>query len=126
MPEVSTTEAALVPSDYAVRIARDGYCILPSVVSSDVIDRLCTVLDQLPPGEAVRQKQNIYGVRNMLETVPSGCCRWTLVVVAVYASLPGCVWVRGPIWRVSNKTILWVTLAAVCVVLAVVFRRRPR
>jgi hypothetical protein len=61
------------PSEYTARFARDGYCVLPSAVPDEVIHRLRTVIDQLPPGEAVRRKKSIYGVRNLLETVPEVC-----------------------------------------------------
>ena len=61
------------PSDYAARFARDGYFVLPQVIADDVIERLRGVIEQLPPGDAVRRKKSIYGVRNLLETVPEVC-----------------------------------------------------
>lgn len=64
---------AINPERYASRFARDGYALLPSVVPDEIIHRLRSVIEQLPPGDAVRRKKSIYGVRNLLETVPEVC-----------------------------------------------------
>jgi hypothetical protein len=59
--------------NYATQFARDGYYVLPRVLADEIIHALCAAFEQLPPSDAVRRKQNIYGVRNLLETVPEIC-----------------------------------------------------
>lgn len=47
-----------------------GYAVLPAVLSRSHVDHLRTAIEQLPLTEAIRKKQSVYGVRNLLEISP--------------------------------------------------------
>lgn len=64
---------AFDPIDYAARYARDGYAVIPDVLSAGDIERLRAAIVRIPDGEAVRRKRSVYGVRNLLETSPEIC-----------------------------------------------------
>ena len=52
---------------YQSSIRRDGFAIVDHVVSPVDVARLGQAIQDLPDGEAVRQRQSVYGVRNLLE-----------------------------------------------------------
>lgn len=52
---------------YADRIAADGYAIEPGVISPGHVADLRAAIAALPDSDAVRRKQGVYGVRNLLE-----------------------------------------------------------
>lgn len=55
---------------YADGFQRDGFFRLPRVLTESAVERLRAALERVPPGEAVRRKSNVYGIRNLLELVP--------------------------------------------------------
>lgn len=60
-------------SSYAATVIRDGYAIFPQVLSPADVDQLRAAINTVPNGEAVRRKQSVYGVRNLLEISPEIC-----------------------------------------------------
>ncbi len=60
-------------ADYAAAMNRDGYAIFPHVLSHEDVAALRAVIEGIPSGDAVRKKQSVYGVRNLLETSPEIC-----------------------------------------------------
>jgi hypothetical protein len=57
-------------SSYAACFEHDGYALLPRVLSHATVERLRVAIDRVPPGEAVRRKRSVYGVRNLMDLVP--------------------------------------------------------
>lgn len=57
-------------SSYTKCFERDGDFQLPRVLSQTAVERLCAAIDRVPPGDAVRRKTQVYGVRNLLDLVP--------------------------------------------------------
>lgn len=60
-------------SDYTTRIERDGYAITPSVLSHDEADSLAVEIAEVADSDAVRRKEGVYGIRNLLEVCPAVC-----------------------------------------------------
>lgn len=60
-------------TDYATTIAKDGYAVLPQVLSLCDVEALRAAIERIPAGEAVRKKKSVYGVRNLLETSDEIC-----------------------------------------------------
>lgn len=60
-------------SSYAASFARDGFAVIPNVLSLEDVVEIRAAIDRIPVGEAVRKRKNIYGVRNLLETSPEIC-----------------------------------------------------
>jgi hypothetical protein len=58
------------PGEYADRIREAGFAVFPEVFAAEEVERLQTAIESIPDGEAVRRKQNVYGVRNLLEISP--------------------------------------------------------
>lgn len=58
-------------SDYLQSVEHDGFAIVERVVEHNVIDGLARAIDGLPESDAVRRKQNVYGIRNLLEVCPA-------------------------------------------------------
>lgn len=56
--------------DYADHFHTHGYALAERVFPLDLIETLKTAIESIPDGEAVRRKQNVYGVRNLLENSP--------------------------------------------------------
>ncbi len=54
-------------ADYRDGIARDGYAMVPNVVSMSKVEELRSAIESIPAGEEVRRRTNVYGVRNLLE-----------------------------------------------------------
>jgi len=62
----------VVDSDaYAAEFRERGFAVFPHVLNDEVVDRLRTAIGDLPSSDAVRRKQNVYGVRNLLELAPA-------------------------------------------------------
>lgn len=55
---------------YAATFRREGYFICEGVLSLDEVERLRQAVAELPNRPEVRRKQNVYGVRNLLEICP--------------------------------------------------------
>ncbi|HUY90381.1 MAG TPA: phytanoyl-CoA dioxygenase family protein [Pirellulales bacterium] len=55
---------------YAATFRREGYFICNDVLSMDEVERLRRAVAELPNRSEVRRKQNVYGVRNLLEFCP--------------------------------------------------------
>ncbi|HVW38489.1 MAG TPA: hypothetical protein VHB99_14340, partial [Pirellulales bacterium] len=56
--------------EYAATFRREGYFICEGVISLDEVERLRQAVAELPNRAEVRRKQNVYGVRNLLEICP--------------------------------------------------------
>jgi len=56
---------------YAAAFRHDGYFICEDVLSLDDVERLRRGVAELPNRAEVRRKQNVYGVRNLLEICPA-------------------------------------------------------
>lgn len=56
---------------YAAEFHERGYAVFPHVLNDDVVDRLRRAIGDVPSSDAVRRKQNVYGVRNLLELSPA-------------------------------------------------------
>jgi ectoine hydroxylase-related dioxygenase (phytanoyl-CoA dioxygenase family) len=52
---------------YAKSFRRDGYYICENVLSPAEVDELRQAIANVPAGDEVRRKRNVYGVRNLLE-----------------------------------------------------------
>ena len=52
---------------YVDLICRDGFAIVEDVVDPDRVDQLRDAITELPEGDEVRRKTNVYGIRNLLE-----------------------------------------------------------
>lgn len=61
----------MTPSDYLAGIERDGYAIAPHVIDHAEADRLATAIAAVVETDAVRRKENVYGIRNLLEVCPA-------------------------------------------------------
>ena len=55
---------------YAAGFERNGYACLPRVLSDSTLELLQDALDRVPPGEAVRRRTRVYGIRNLFDLVP--------------------------------------------------------
>jgi len=60
-------------ADYAARVDRDGAAVAPIELEQGLLAELGRAIERIPRGDAVRQKESIYGVRNLLETCPEVC-----------------------------------------------------
>jgi ectoine hydroxylase-related dioxygenase (phytanoyl-CoA dioxygenase family) len=67
------TPMSLDPTTYAATFHRDGYFICEDVISHDEIDNLRQAIAEIPNRDEVRRKQNVYGVRNLLQICPTVC-----------------------------------------------------
>lgn len=52
---------------YAAEFHEKGFAVFPHVLNDDLVNRLRTAIGDVPFSDAVRRKQNVYGVRNLLE-----------------------------------------------------------
>lgn len=55
---------------YARQFGNDGYCIAEDVIAEVDIERLRQGIADLPPGDEVKRRRGVYGVRNLLEICP--------------------------------------------------------
>lgn len=58
---------------YAAAMDREGYAIIAQVLTNNDIGELQSAISTIPETDAVRRKQSVYGVRNLLETCPAVC-----------------------------------------------------
>ena len=58
---------------YREEIQQNGYSIVENVISPARVEQLRAAIDEIPAGEEVRRKANVYGIRNLLEV--SSACR---------------------------------------------------
>ena len=58
-------------TNYAASFRRDGYFICEDVLSLLEVAELRQAIADIPSGEEVRRKRNVYGVRNLLEICPT-------------------------------------------------------
>ena len=58
-------------SDFVTSINKRGFGIVESVLDRHTVISLCTDLDRLEPGAGVRQREQVYGIRNLLEVIPT-------------------------------------------------------
>jgi ectoine hydroxylase-related dioxygenase (phytanoyl-CoA dioxygenase family) len=56
---------------YATSFHRDGYYVCENVLSCAEVDELRQAIAEIPAGDEVRQKRNVYGVRNLLQICPA-------------------------------------------------------
>ncbi|QDU28627.1 Phytanoyl-CoA dioxygenase (PhyH) [Anatilimnocola aggregata] len=61
------------PQKYAADFERDGYFICEAVLPFSQLNALAQAIENVPSGEEVRKKQNVYGIRNLLEVCPEVC-----------------------------------------------------
>ncbi len=54
-------------AEYRNHVARDGYAIIPNVISISLVEKLRSAIESIPAGEEVRRRSNVYGVRNLLK-----------------------------------------------------------
>jgi ectoine hydroxylase-related dioxygenase (phytanoyl-CoA dioxygenase family) len=59
------------PVTYADSFRRDGYYLCEHVLSHAEVDELRQAIDEIPDGDEVRRKRNVYGVRNLLQICPA-------------------------------------------------------
>lgn len=52
--------------DYADHLQRNGYAIVEEVIAPALADQLAKAIAQIPDGDAVRRKANVYGIRHLL------------------------------------------------------------
>ena len=65
--------STIEPSGFRDAFVRDGYSIQRDVLSLADVRQLCTAIEVEPTGEAVRRKESVYGVRNLLEMSQTVC-----------------------------------------------------
>jgi ectoine hydroxylase-related dioxygenase (phytanoyl-CoA dioxygenase family) len=53
-----------------MEFARDGYALLPRVLSDSDVESLRSAIERVPDDEAVRRRNTVYGIRNLLQLVP--------------------------------------------------------
>src|SRR5262245_6145429 len=56
---------------YAASFHREGYFICNQVLSGNEVTELRRAIAAIPQGDEVRQKRDVYGVRNLLEICPA-------------------------------------------------------
>jgi len=59
------------PTDYAVKLDRDGYFVCDEAISQDSVEELRQAIGAIPQRDEVRRKRSVYGVRNLLEICPA-------------------------------------------------------
>jgi hypothetical protein len=52
------------------RFREQGFAVFCDALAPDEIDRLRLAIKAIPDGDAVRRKQNVYGIRNLLDLSP--------------------------------------------------------
>ena len=60
-------------TDVASMVARHGFAVVPDVVSLDVVDRFCSLVDQarsVGNAENVSNRGGTYGLRNLTDVIP--------------------------------------------------------
>jgi ectoine hydroxylase-related dioxygenase (phytanoyl-CoA dioxygenase family) len=58
----------VIDSDaYSAEFRDRGFAVFSHVLSDEVVDRLRLAIGDVPSSDAVRRRQNVYGVRNLLE-----------------------------------------------------------
>jgi ectoine hydroxylase-related dioxygenase (phytanoyl-CoA dioxygenase family) len=65
------TETTLDARTYVASFRRDGYFICENVITPSTVDHLRQAIAEIPHRDEVRRKQNVYGVRNLLEICPA-------------------------------------------------------
>ncbi len=85
-------------SDYREQIHRDGFAIVEDVVCSSRVEQLRAAICEIPAGEEVRRRANVYGIRHLLDLSPA--CRELATSAAMRALVTpilgdGCFAVRG-------------------------------
>jgi hypothetical protein len=56
---------------YAQTFRRDGYSICENVLSAKEVEELRHAVAEIPAGDEVRRRGNVYGVRNLLQICPA-------------------------------------------------------
>ena len=67
------TASSFSRSEYQRCISEDGFVIVAEVLTARQVIELREAVSQLPEGEEVRRKANVYGVRNLLELSSAVC-----------------------------------------------------
>ncbi len=71
---------------YSTRFHEAGFAVFPRVLPIVEVERLRAAIQSIPDGEAVRRKQNVYGIRNLLEISPAVHSLATSPVVRQFAA----------------------------------------
>lgn len=59
------------PTMLAAEFETSGYAVFPEVLDPKAVDELRSAIDAIRPGEEVRRRRSVYGVRNLLEVSPA-------------------------------------------------------
>jgi hypothetical protein len=60
-------------ANFREQFREQGFSVRERVLPADEADRLAIAIEQIPLGDEVRRKQQIYGIRNLLEVCPAVC-----------------------------------------------------
>jgi ectoine hydroxylase-related dioxygenase (phytanoyl-CoA dioxygenase family) len=101
------------PPESFATLDRDGYAIIPDVISPDVIESLRSAIDRAGEREEVRRRGGIWGIRNLLDVVPAArelarAPELRAIVSAVLGE--GCFAVRGTLFDKNpdaNWSLFW-------------------
>lgn len=58
-------------TEYAARFRADGVAVFPQLLADAEVERLGRAIEAIPDCDAVRRKRNVYGVRNLLDFLPT-------------------------------------------------------
>ncbi len=61
------------PNEYRIQLEQDGYAIVDGLIDLAHAKQLCSAIENIPAGEEVRRKTNVYGIRHLLKL--SSPCR---------------------------------------------------
>lgn len=83
---------------YRKQVEQDGFTIVENVISPQQVEQLRTAIAEIPSGEEVRRRTNVYGIRNLLALSPA--CRELAASEAIRKLVTpilgeGCFAVRG-------------------------------
>lgn len=73
--DIETTDASkdlanssvVLPGNYRNQIDENGFAIVENVLSQQQVENLRDAISNIPQGEEVRRRENVYGIRNLLE-----------------------------------------------------------
>lgn len=101
------------PANYAEQVDSEGFAIVPGVIDFSTVASIRKAVEELGEREEVRRKGGAYGVRNLLEVVPTAAAiaadlRLRALVTPILG--PGCFAVRGTLFDKipgANWSLFW-------------------
>lgn len=60
-----------ISTDFATRLERDGFAIIPGVIDAATIESLKDAIDRAGEREEVRRRGGIWGIHNLLDIIPA-------------------------------------------------------